>query len=185
VPRLDPDTFADPFGCDRAALDIDAPEHRVTDEVIKRLANDPEVFVRGTSLVKVLRDAPNKDGVDRQPGSPVISELPLANLRDRISAVSNFKQLTAKDKWESAHPPRWLVEAVDARGEWPGLPYLDGISDTPVLRADGSVWQECGWDSRTNVLFDSAIDFPRIPDVVTREMAVEAMKQVMAPAANR
>jgi hypothetical protein len=35
-------------------------------------------------------------------------------------------------------PPAWCVQAVLARGRWPGLRELTGVAEAPTFRPDGS-----------------------------------------------
>ena len=80
------------------------------------------------------------------------------------------------------HPPQWLVNAVDARGEWPGIRYLAAISDVPVLHPDGTVWQTPGYDPISSVLYKPSESFPEIPHEVTladAQHAVDALLEVV------
>ena len=71
------------------------------------------------------------------------------------------------------------MSAVEARGEWPGLRHLAAVSDTPVLRSDGTVWQTPGYDKRTGVLFESHQSFPPVHDEVASDDAAVAVDQLM------
>src|SRR5690606_27501655 len=78
-----------------------------------------------------------------------------------------------------AHPTQWLVAAVDARGEWPGIRHLKGVSDVPVLRADGSLWQTPGYDEATGVLYEPSADFPAVHDDVNIDDADAAVGELL------
>src|SRR5262249_55058908 len=77
------------------------------------------------------------------------------------------------------HPPVWLVSAVDARSDWPGIRHLLGVSDAPVLRADGSIWQTAGYDPVTGVLYEPATTFPEIPDGINIGDADAAVTELL------
>lgn len=79
----------------------------------------------------------------------------------------------------SSHPAVWLVNAVDARGEWPGIRHLLGVSDAPVLRDNGSIWQKPGYDPVTCVLYDPATTFPIIPEGINIDDAVAALAELL------
>jgi len=161
---------------------IGTDEHRVVSEAIAALAADPGIFQRGNVLVRVLRDKPPKDGIVRSVGSATISELPQANLRERMTAYATFTKYVKQGDVMAevpAHPTQWLVSAVDARGEWPGIRRLAGISDVPVLRPDGSLWQTPGYDEATGFLFDPSTTFPIIPDGVNIDDADAALTELM------
>ena len=163
----------------RPTVLIDTDEHRVVCETVAALATDTDLFHRGGILVRVLRDNQPLDGIVRPGGSPTIQAMPAANLRERMTRCANFVKPGRKDQEIPAHPAAWLVSAVEARGEWPGLRHLAAVSDTPVLRSDGSVWQEPGYDKRTGVLFESHQSFPTVHDEVTSDDAAVAVDQLM------
>lgn len=154
---------------------IDTDEHRVVSETIQALKADTDLYQRGTMLVRVLRDDQPNDGIIRPGGSPTIQAVPSANLRDRMTRFASFAKANRKNVITPAHPAPWLVSAVEARASWPGIRRLAGVSDTPVLRADGSVWQTRGYDSATGVLFETSHDFPIVHPEVGIDDAVVAL----------
>jgi len=162
----------------RPTILIDTEEHRVISETIDALAVDDNIFHRGCILVRVLREDHPNDGVIRSDGSPTIQVLPSANLRERMTRCASFVKFNSKGDEVPAHPAAWLVSAVDARGEWPALRHLAGVSDCPVLRPDGSVWQTSGYDSRTGVLFESRQAFPLVHPEVNIDDAVVAVDEL-------
>jgi hypothetical protein len=146
---------------------IDTDEHRVVTESIAALTADGDIYQRGGMLVRVLRDADPHDGILRCLGSATISTLPQANLRERLTRCATFTKHIRHNGLlmeVPAHPTTWLVGAVDARGQWPGIRRLTGVSDAPVLREDGSVWQCPGYDDVTGVLYEPSpnCQFPPI-----------------------
>ncbi len=159
---------------------IGTDEHRVIDEAVSALRADPDLYHRGGYLVRVQREHDDDDKVIRPRGAPTIAQVPTANLRDRLTRCADFVRIGKDGKPSSAHPPQWLVAGVEARGEWPGLRYLEAVSDAPVLRADGTVWQTRGYDAETRVLYEPAgVDFPRIPDGVDEDDADAAKNTLL------
>ena len=139
---------------ERPNIVINTEEHQVVRETIAALTLDPDLYQRGAMLVRVIRDRQPTDRILRCDGSPTIQPLPAANLRERMTRLATFTKRNRKDEEVAAHPTTWLVSAIEARAEWDGIRDLTGISDTPILRPDGSVWQTAGYDARTGVLFD-------------------------------
>ncbi len=155
-------------GSARPNIFIDTEEHRVVRETIAGLTADADLYQRGGILVRVIRDRQPSDGILRCDGSATIQAMPAANLRERMTRVATFTKLNRKGEEVAAHPAPWLVSAVEARAEWDGIRHLMGVSDTPILRPDGSIWQSPGYDERTGVLFEPSpgATFPPIhPDV--------------------
>ena len=177
----------DPDG--RPTILVDTDEHRVAAEAVAALAADPDVYARGGQLVRVLTAGGGADepavAPGRGAGTPPIEALPAADLRIRLAAAASFveeKRTRGGGVIEvPAHPPKWLVEGVDARGAWPGVRPLTGVSDVPVLRADGTLCQAPGYDAASGVLYAPSAAFPPVhPDVSIDEAAdaVDALRAV-------
>ncbi|MBI5725044.1 MAG: hypothetical protein HZA50_13870 [Planctomycetes bacterium] len=158
---------------------IDTEEHRVVADTIVALRADPDLYQRGGILVRVIRDLQPMDGIRRPIGSPTIQSVPAANLRERMTRFASFIKACKKGQTAPAHPAPWLVSAIEARAEWPGIRHLSGVSDSPVLRADGSVWQDPGYDGQTGVLFESEGVFPTVHHEVNIDDAVAALDDLM------
>jgi hypothetical protein len=73
-----------------------------------------------------------------------------------------------------AHPPDWLVGAVAARGVWPGIPRLVGVTEVPALRADGTVVEAPGYDQASGILHVPSVVVPPVAARPTREEAAAA-----------
>jgi hypothetical protein len=161
----------------RPEIRLSTDEFRVIEEAEAALAKDPDVFQRGGMLVRVTREKTPQDGISRPDGAAVISALPAPNLRERLTRFARFIR-TGKDDHVPTHPPTYLPKAIEFRGEWPSIRPLQGISDAPVVRADGTVWQKAGYDARTQVLYEPArgAAFPLLPERLTRKHATAAVE---------
>ena len=168
-----------PVARDRPNVFIDTEEHRVVAETIATLTADPDLYQRGGVLVRVIRDHQPTDGILRCEGSATIQAVPAANLRERMTRYATFSKLDRTGEQVAAHPAAWLVGAVDARGEWSGFRHLLGVSDAPVLRHDGSIWQTPGYDPITGVLYEPATRFPIIPEAINIDDAEAAMTELL------
>ena len=78
-----------------------------------------------------------------------------------------FKRLLGKGKSfsdvEFTPEARALGAALSAR-EWPGLDPLNGIVGAPVLRPDGKLLQDAGYDQATGLYLAGKVNLPKIPD---------------------
>ncbi len=170
-------------GDGKVTVIVDPDEHRVVNETIAALEADPTIYQRGGALVRVIRDQSSPhSAVTRCAGSSTITFLPQPCLRERMTKYVQFIQivrLKGMVREVPIHPPQWIVAAVDARGEWPNIRPLRGISDVPVLRADGTLWQTAGYDAATGVLYEPSEDFPLIPEDVTLDDADAAVAQLL------
>jgi hypothetical protein len=151
----------------RPLILITSEEHQVVDEAVAAIAADPTIFRRGFMLVTVQRDHAPAQGIIRPPGTPRICPLPLPRLRERLTKFAEWgKSRLDKDgnpQITPAHPPEWAVNGVAARGEWPALPSLEAVVESPVLRPDGSILDVAGYDPQTGLLYEPNAAFPPVP----------------------
>ncbi|MEO3781653.1 hypothetical protein ABGB16_33775, partial [Micromonospora sp. B11E3] len=75
---------------------------------------------------------------------------------------------------EEVTPPRDILSSVLAGKTWPGVPPLRGIIGAPVLRRDGTLLQQPGYDPATGLYLASKVALPPVPDEPTPEQVAEA-----------
>jgi hypothetical protein len=157
---------------------------RMTHRAISALSGDEETYQRGGSLVHiacVTKDDPSRKW--KLPvGSPHVVDMGRATLHCRLSACARWvrKGKSAED-FSDVRPDRDTVGAVLEAGQWEGVRMLVGITDTPMLRPDGSVLQEPGYDAATGHVYMPCDAFPRVPDDPTPEDAREALAMLLEP----
>ncbi|WP_371409819.1 hypothetical protein OG423_15600 [Micromonospora zamorensis] len=71
-------------------------------------------------------------------------------------------------------PPRDILSSVLAGKTWPGVPPLRGIIGAPVLRRDGTLLQQPGYDPATGLYLASKVALPPVPDEPTPQQVDEA-----------
>jgi len=158
---------------ERPAILVDVDESRVTDEALVALAARGTVFQRGGILSHVVRDAPPPKGITCPQNALRIAICPLAFLREQLAASANFGTATA-DGFQPVHPPQWVTQAVDARGEWRNILPLQGVAETPILRPNGTIFQAPGYDPQTGIVYEPQVQFPAIPEAPTHNEAEQA-----------
>jgi hypothetical protein len=166
-------------GAGRPLIIITTEEHEVNAEAVKALTRDDAIYQRGGMLVRVVRDvSPAAKGI-RRPFAPRIETLPTPLLRERLAAnaiwiaVKETKEGTVE---KPARPPAWCVAAVHARADWPGIRHLEAVVDYPVMRPDGTILCQPGYDPETGLLLESVSQFPSIPEQPTKADAVAALE---------
>lgn len=123
-------------------------------------ANDPPaIFVRAGTLVRVVRD---------ENGLPKIEPFDRVRMRCRLSEVANFFTLRkGENGYEpvGTNPPLSLAENVIAQTTWE-LPSLAGIARAPILRQDGSICVEPGYDPASKLIYcpDAQLALTPIPE---------------------
>jgi hypothetical protein len=123
-----------------------------------RGANDPPAyFVQSGRMFEV---AVNEKG--RQAGREVTEPI----LRGRLTRIADFRKKSPKGSIP-CFPPRDVVEDLLALAPGLlGLPVLDGIVSVPVIRGDGSILTEPGYDQRSQLYYSPEPGFclPPIAD---------------------
>jgi hypothetical protein len=104
--------------------------------------NPPKIFVRMGELVRIQAD---------EDGRPCIKELSEAGLRHYLTQAADFMR-AGKDGATKVSPPKDLVQNILAAPAWP-FPALRGIVEVPVLRPDGSILGEPGYDLVTRLYY--------------------------------
>lgn len=148
----------------------------VGDEALEALnhANDPPfIFVRAARVSRVCHD---------ENGRPIIGPVGENALRGHLARAANFVKLTKvtgkPGEWKQGPvaPPLDVTRDVGSRGEWP-FPPLAGITEVPVLRADGSVLDVAGYDRDTAMLYrpSADLDMPPVPEHPTAAQVTDAI----------
>lgn len=106
--------------------------------VIELLAYREDVYAIGNALAR-----------DNGCGIGAMSR---ANLGEIISAAVDWRKRDKDGNLVPSQPPPWSALEVYDRGRWEGIREIEGFSSCPVLRADGSVAWEKGYDGITRVV---------------------------------
>lgn len=112
----------------------------------------PQLFVRTGTIARITLD---EDGV------PEIQRLSEAALRGRMDRVADFVRVNKDKESEAvvpANPPKIVVEDAMALGSW-DLPPIEAIVETPILRSDGTIFEEAGYDPETRLYHHPAPGF--------------------------
>lgn len=142
-------------------------EYRVTDEAIEALSCDSSIYTRGDGLAEVV------DGRLRL--------MPMPTLRERLTRAAAIVVQERGDALTPAHPPKWLVEAIGARGVWEGVRRVGDVVDAPTLRPDGTVIAEPGYDDATGTLYLGTRKYPPVPEAPTDRDVARAVTALLDP----
>lgn len=136
----------------------------ITEDALSALAasNDPaELFVRSGALVRVAED---------ENGVPSIQEITEDALKGRLARAAYFYRANASKNSPDltrADPPTAVVKDILAlpASVWQ-FPALEAIVETPILRADGTIHEEPGYDPETRLYYRPAPGFymDAVPD---------------------
>lgn len=150
------------------------PGREIVDEATQALHdwNDPpELFQRGAEPVQIATD---------DQGRPVVRELPDAVLDDCLDRAADFFRTTQSRGAVREDLSKRYVERVRETIE---LPPLEGIVEVPVLRPDGSILREPGYDEVSRLFYspDESLTVPPISEAPSDEEVREALKTIWTP----
>lgn len=155
------------------AIFVDHEQHRVVAETIERLANHPDIYVRGGKLCTVSKDHYEDKRSNVPAGVPTCMDLPGPRLQGYISERCQYFKLDANNRPKLTHVPGFVVSMVTHEGSWHGINRLTYVSKCPLVRPDGSLLDEAGYDADTGIRYDPCGDvYPCIPDAPTRDDAI-------------
>jgi len=130
--------------CEMKEGEVGLREH--VDLVVGRLAYvneiNPQLFIYRGKLARVLEDG-------------TIEEITRDGLPEIIDRAVRFYYMTGGEVSHrvNTYPPRELVGAILARGQWPGLPELAAVSKGPIVRKDFSICSTPGFDAETGIYY--------------------------------
>ncbi|MBI1335871.1 MAG: hypothetical protein GC164_02795 [Phycisphaera sp.] len=161
----------------RPAIPLTTEEHEVIDQTVNALQMDEELYQRGGVLVRITHpnDGTGPSNAQSQ-GRGVIEPVAPETLSEHLTRHAVlYDPYTLVPK----HPPTWLTKGLMARGEWPNIRRLNGISTSPLLRSDGTVADQRGYDAGTGMMMEIANDFPSIPVQPTQAQAQAAAAKLL------
>jgi hypothetical protein len=143
-------------------------------DLLVRQNDPPTLFVRLGQLVRVVQDERGRSRLDQ------VRE---AELRHRLVRSADFIKVFTHGKQEivtTCFPPLALIQDILACGTW-SFPPVEAITTVPVLRADGSVLVEPGYDPTTRLVYapDPMLVMPAIPERPTAPQLREAANLVL------
>lgn len=129
-------------------IDIYQQASGMADEALRAIiqANEdnpsrPILGVRGGNLARVNVD---------ETGHASIEAIDRSTLLSIVADVADWVRISEKDTLD-ASPDDKAVTVLHRRGNWPGLPILEGISSAPVFGKDGTLHDKPGYDPRTRI----------------------------------
>jgi hypothetical protein len=139
----------------------------VLDEALKALVqrnSPPSLFCWSGGLGRIHYNEYNR---------PIIAPVVDASMRERLTRCADFIRTTKKTTKDNEEvwiqtkisPPREIAEILLALPQWP-FPVLQGITECPVLRSDGTILHTPGYDPTTRLYFQPSTSLrdPAIPE---------------------
>lgn len=115
-----------------------------------------QIYQSGGVLVRIvsLPEKRSYGGITRQAGTVIVAPLDTDTALYLASKAANWARINHKQEEKPCNPPREAVTAwLAAVGNW-NVPILTGITNCPVLRADGSILDREGYDFASGLFAD-------------------------------
>lgn len=137
----------------------------------------PQVYVTSGQITTVERvsGTVGADAGDEDAPLPVAATTMTAPTLAHLLAQHTYTfRVAPKGVVEEFTPPREVLSAALAPREWPGVRPLHGIIGAPVLRRDGTLLQEPGYDPATGLYLAPTVQLDPIPERPSAEQVEEA-----------
>ena len=177
-PRSQPRPRA-PLGPRPVIQIIDGQRPRILDEVGSALLTSGlPIFSRGNSLVEPVAETMlAADG--RQTVAAQLCELCLDSLINMAAEAATFQKYSRKHKgWIDIDPPVHIMRGMLTKARARKFPRVSGIITTPTLRSDGSLLNEPGYDSDTQLYLLPTFQLPPIPEQPSKDEARVALEKL-------
>jgi len=141
------------------------------------------IYQRGGELVRAfcLPERHDDRQVRRPKGSVLLEPLSSTALTDVVNRIAKWKQTKSEGHIRAVDcPPKIAAIYLSRTGSW-HVPVLAGIISAPILREDGTILAQPGYDEESGLLLVSGEDWPAIPERPTRADAETALKILRAP----
>lgn len=169
---------------ERPTIKLSTEMEAVINQAEDAILNLPRrnLYQRSGRLVRITKDSQPPDGVTRPAGAVAIKPCPIAHLQELCSRAAVWAKYDKRQEdWVPTLPPTWVIQALEARGQWRFPPILSIIS-APTIRPDGTILDTPGYDERTGLLYlPGGITFPHIPTTPTRADANAALASLAEP----
>lgn len=172
---------ARPDGSDTRPVYVMGDEHREYLNLIELIENQvfPETYVRDGKLVHVQPVS----GVRSAKGAINTStyqakDITPATMRRLVATYTMPYRQTEKGA-DSPLPTRGLCESVLDNPEWDGVDTLQGLTDAPFVRADGTICQDHGYDTDTGMWLALPPGFKAVPEHPTSDDVSGALDLIM------
>lgn len=142
------------------------------------------VYQRGQTLCRVahLAEASETEGCSIPKGTAQIITLQRAGLAVELSRAARWERQNKDGTWKLCDPPPGIIAAVlEGIGMWGGIANLLGISEAPILRQDGTLFAQPGFDQSTGLYVEGSFPDIQLPENISQQDAVKAAEFLLSP----
>jgi hypothetical protein len=136
--------------------------HRIKAQALAALQDEPGILQHGV-LGVIAHDPPKPKLSLPSNGAPQFRPMVPAAMAVTLSGAARFQKFDKREnEWVATYPPDKVVAAIIAGPEFPGIPVLAGVVSSPILRSDGTIAFQPGYDVATGLYLDIAGTFPPV-----------------------
>ncbi len=152
------------------------------DDVLAVNAVRLKMFQRASEIVKVvaLDRQTERAGLCRPVGTVQLAPVSAIELQEILERLSSWERPDGNEVKAADCPPRVPQTYLARIGNW-NLPVLTGVIEAPIMRRDGSVLSEPGYDESTGLFLYADADWSAVLDQQTRADAETALRELIAP----
>lgn len=155
-----------------------ADVHGTAEKIVNTLQRrGVEIYRRGDRLVQVvLKELPKelhaREGVITAHLVPIDPRAFVLIASEHIT----FLVASGQDRTREIAPPRTITDAIlETASRW-SFPEVNAVVGSPILRPDGSILSERGYDALTKTFLTTTLTLPAMPDHPTRDDALAALE---------
>ena len=149
------------------------------EDAILKVDNNGGLYQRGGLIVRVGYEK-TKTWDEKDIETQAIVECGGHYLKETIGSFCTFTKYDGRSKRDVASdPPEWISDTLKQRRELLRLPVLNGVSNCPILRANGELITEPGYHAGTGLYYDPrGTRFSNIARAPSKEDAQRALDRI-------
>ena len=134
----------------------------------------PKIFQMGGNMIIIKQDSEDIYKIDKINNHLLKGYLAEAAIWSYVEMVNGL--MVSCD----VYPPNEIVNlSLKYTENWKDIPFLKGLTATPIPRLDGTINREYGYDSETGYYFTPGLDLPEILEKPTKEDAIKAANYLL------
>ncbi len=131
----------------------------------------PETYVRNGAISQIVHVSGDVLAVQENTLPLAVVDVTSDALRRLLARHARLYKVRLKDGDEiktPASPSVAVAKAVLSETHWPKVRPLSGVIGAPVMRPDGTILQEQGYDTVTRLYYAPVRDLPQVPHLPTK-----------------
>ena len=148
-------------------------------QAMDAIGDDPgrQLYRRGGRLCFIKHNQELPGLSPRNEESPMIEDASSEIVRGEMSGAARWLKRNADGEMVPKIPPNEVATYATKIGEWPKLPFLEGIVTGPILRNDYTIFRGDGYDDLTGIL---SVGNKLTGDILPLLQALEGLTDVYA-----